>query len=190
MGDLQQILLQQLGGGAVSKIAQQLGVDESTAQAGIQSALPVLLGALAKNTQTPEGAQALSTALETDHDGSVLSDVEGAIENHTSLGSAGIVGHLFGAQQENVAQAVGQHAGLDGGVLLQMLAPIVLGQLGQAQRQQGLDGNALAGLLGGATQQNAANPLVGMAMQFLDQNHDGSLVDDALKLAGQLFNRR
>ena len=187
-------LLGQLGGsGAVGQIAQQLGVDEGTAQNGIQAALPILLGAMARNAQTDDGAQALHTALD-NHDGSILDNLGGAISGFQSGPGAAILGHILGGQTNQISSVVGQSlGGANGGALLQMLAPIVMGYLGQQKQQQGLDVAGLVGmLLGGAGQQQAtpqASGLMGMVGQLLDQNHDGSPVDDIIGLAGRFLKR-
>ena len=70
---------------------------------------------------------------------------------------------------------------------------MVMGVLGQQNQQQGgMNASGLASMLGGAVQTQSSNPLMQMATQFLDKNHDGSMVDDILgmvgsKLMGGLF---
>lgn len=194
MDNLLQGLMGQLGGGAVGQIAEKLGVDEGTAQNGIQAALPILLGALARNAQTEGGAEALHSAISNDHDGSVLENVEGSISSYQDGPGAAILGHVLGGQSDAISGLVSQQlGGANGGALLQMLAPLVLGYLGQQKQQQGLDVAGLAGmLLGGGGQQQAqpaASGLMGMVGQLLDQNHDGSPVDDIIGLAGRFLKR-
>ena len=71
--------------------------------------------------------------------------------------------------------------------------PLVMGAVGQTQQQQGLNAGGLANLLGGE-QQQADSMLGGLATQLLDQNNDGSIVDDVMKmgsnLLGGLFGRK
>jgi hypothetical protein len=195
MDNLLQGLMGQLGGGAVGQIAEKLGVDESTAQNGVQAALPILLGALARNAQTEGGAEALDNALSSDHDGSVLGNVEGAISSYQDGPGAAILGHVLGGQGDAISGLVSQQlGGANGGALLQMLAPLVMGYLGQQKQQQGLDVAGLAGMLlgGGGTPQQAqpaASGLMGMVGQLLDQNHDGSPVDDIIGMAGRFLKR-
>jgi hypothetical protein len=195
MDNILEGLMGQLGGsGAVGQIAEQLGVDEGTAQNGIQAALPILLGALARNAQTEVGAEALHNAVANDHDGSVLDNVGGAISSYQDGPGAAILGHMLGGQSNAISGLVSQQlGGANGGALLQMLAPLVMGYLGQQKQQQGLDVAGLAGmLLGGGGQQQAqpaASGLMGMVGQLLDQNHDGSPVDDIIGLAGRFLKR-
>jgi Bacterial protein of unknown function (DUF937) len=39
------------------------------------SAIPILMNALAKNSSTPEGAEALQNAIDRDHDGTITGDI-------------------------------------------------------------------------------------------------------------------
>ena len=70
MNDLLGMLSQQVSGQVVDQISKQLGTDPKTAQSAVNTALPMLLGAISSNADSPQGAQALSTALN-QHDGSV-----------------------------------------------------------------------------------------------------------------------
>lgn len=193
MSDVLSDLLSHLDPATVGQIANQLGVDEGTAQQGIQAALPLLLGGLARNTESPDGAEALSNALNAGgHDGSILENLAGAVLGAQNGPGAAILGHIFGGQQESVAGAVGQQlGGANGAQLLQILAPIVLGYLGKQQQTQGLDAGALAGLLGGHQQSVAQSGggALGMISQLLDGNHDGSPLDDILGMAGKFLRR-
>ena len=68
-----------------------------------------------------------------------------------------------------MAQSIGKFAGLDGASsksLLGMLAPVVLGTLGQQQRSAGLDAGGLASLLGAQKDQIAAAIPSGLADQL------------------------
>lgn len=195
--NIEGLLGQVLGGGNVGAISQAIGADESTTSTAIQAALPMLIGGLARNAQSDDGASALAGALDRDHDGSVLDDIAGFVMGGGAQQSngAGILGHIFGGNQPAVEQGVSQASGLDLGTvakLLPLLAPIVMGYLGRQKQEQGLDVASLAGMLGGAQQQmqEQQSPLMGMLSAVLDQNRDGSMVDDAIRLAGGFLSRR
>jgi hypothetical protein len=155
----------------------------------------MLLGALAHNSSTPTGASSLMGALDRDHDGSVLDDVASFLGGHISGSGQGILGHVFGNKLGAVQNGLGQATGLDtssAGSLLTMLAPIVMGALGRANRQGGLDVSSLGGLLGGASQQlaGADSSVLGGLSQLLDSNQDGSSLDDVARLAAKFFTRK
>lgn len=190
------ILNEALSGGTVSQISQAIGADENTTSNAIQAALPALLGGLANNSQSEDGASSLLNALNR-HDGSILDNLGGFIAAAAggNQDGAGILGHVFGGQQSNVEQGVSAASGLDMskvGPLLMMLAPIVLGALGRTNQQQGgLDTGSLAGLLGGAqSQMSSGSPMLDMISGMLDRDKDGSAVDDILGMAGRMLSGR
>ena len=150
------------------------------------------MSALANNVSKPEGAQALHQALSQDHDGSILNDMSGFLDNPKAANGAGILGHILGGQQPVVTQGLAQGTGLNGsqvGQLLQIAAPLVMGMLGQHQQQNGFDPNGLSAFLGGQQQQaQQSNPdMMGVLNTLLDTNRDGSAVDDVLGMVGKLF---
>jgi hypothetical protein len=184
------MLQQRLGGDAVNQISRQLGTDPATTQTAIAAALPMIVGALARNAQDPGKAGALANALGR-HDGSVLDDVAGYLGRGNTGDGDGILGHVLGARKETVQTGLGQAAGLDptkAGTLLAMLAPLVMGALGKAQREKGLDTGGLAGMLGSEQQRatDAAPGVMGMLSSFLDRDHDGSVMDDIGGMLGRL----
>jgi hypothetical protein len=185
------MLQQRLGNDAVQQISRQLGTDPGTTESAIAAALPMLVGALAHNAQDPNQAGALSDALNRDHDGSILNDVAGYLGGGATGDGSSILGHIFGGQRQTAETGLGHMAGLDpakAGVLLSMLAPLVMGALGKAQRDGKLDPGGLAGMLGAEHQQaaDAAPGVMGMLSKFLDRNHDGSVIDDIGGMLGKL----
>lgn len=195
MSSLVETLAKQLGGSNMRQMTNALGgADENQVSAAISGALPMLLGALANNTKSPEGANALLGALDRDHDGGVLDDVAGFLgRGETSDGSA-ILGHVLGGRRAGAEKALGQMSGLDAGQagrVLSMLAPLVLGALGREKRNQGLDATALAGLLG--NERSKAEEMepgaMGLFSKLLDQDGDGDITDDLGRLGTGLLGR-
>jgi hypothetical protein len=143
MDSLLQTLLGQLSGDSLGAITKQLGIDEGTAQKAISLALPTLLGSLNRNSSSSDGAQALTNALTRDHDGSILGDLaSNLMQPKVQEDGLAILGHVLGAKKDNVGKSLGQASGLDSAKVIQllsMLAPVVLGAVGQAQRQKNLD---------------------------------------------------
>lgn len=195
----------QLGGDTMTRLAGQLGTDPTTTQSAVAMALPMLIGGLAHNTAQPEGAQALGRALERDHDGSLLGNVNAFLGgDQTAAASratdgAGILGHVFGQRQSAVAEGIGKATGMNSDQtrrLLTMLAPVVLGYLGHRMRQNKLEPQQV----GAELQQEKAQiteQAPGMASVFgdlLDRNKDGSFTDDIARMApnvlGGLFGGR
>lgn len=193
MASLLDGLMQQLGGDTLRQLSEHLGTDHATTQQAVGAALPALVGALARNAQSPDGAAALAGALDRDHDGSVLNDLPALLGSGGGAG-ASILNHVLGAQQGAVASGIGAATGLDAGKsgqLLAMLAPIVMGALGSAKRSGGLDAGGLAAMLGQERSAigGAGGGALGGLMQLIDRDGDGSVVNEIGGMLGKMMGR-
>jgi hypothetical protein len=191
---LLQMLQQQLGGQTVNQISQKIGADPGTTGNAIDAALPLLLSAMARNASNSDQAHSLDQAVAQDHDGSVLDDVPGYLNQAQSGPGAGILRHVLGGKQQTVQNGLSQATGLDGGKagqLLMMLAPLVMGALGKAKREKQLDSNGLSTLLTGENERlkESAPGVMGALSRFLDQDNDGSVMDDVGGLLGKAFRK-
>ena len=81
MAPLIDLVNDQLDDRAVSQLSQQLGVDPSTTRQAVPAALTALLGGLSQNASQPAGAEDLLGALSREHDGSILDDLAGVLQN-------------------------------------------------------------------------------------------------------------
>ncbi len=198
MSNLFDLLKDQLNDNVVDQLSNQIGgADRQQTATAAQSIVSTLLSGLAKNAATPEGAASLNNALERDHDGSMLSNLMGLLggasqpapEQPRALNGAGILDHILGNNQGGAIEMISKMTGLDSsktGNLMVTLAPMVMSMLGQQKRQQGLDGDGIAGLLRNTVgqQKKAGNPLMDMATRFLDKDGDGSIMDDVAGMVG------
>jgi len=98
----------QLGDDAYQKIGQRLGLDAAASKKAVENALPVLLGAIARNTQNPQGASSLASALDRDHDGSVLNNLDAFLKAPEQGKGAGILGQVLGGQAPGGTKATTQ----------------------------------------------------------------------------------
>ena len=194
MSGLLGTLAQTLGGQQMSQLAGAIGADERTTQQAVGAALPAILAALNRNTNSTQGAQALNHALERDHDGSLLDNLGGFLGGQMAgkqADGAGILGHLLGARRPQLEEGVAKASGLDMSQvarLLPILAPIVMAALGRQKRKAGLDEAGLSGLLGtesAIARREAPSGLMGALSGFLDQDGDGSIQDDLMSQAGK-----
>ena len=186
--------------------AQKTGLSEDMAARLMPMAMAALMGGLKNNTANPDGARALSNALDK-HDGSILNNVGQAVDDDNLLADGQkILGHILGSKrgqaEETLAKAAGGVDKNQIGSLLAMAAPLVLNQLGQAKRTQNLDDAGLAGLIreeGMRARQKAPSELGGL-MSMLDADGDGDIKDDLMGAAvksgigksilGSLFGRK
>jgi hypothetical protein len=159
--NLMDILQGQLSDDVLNQLSDHVGADKeqvSTAATGIFSSL---LGGLANNASSEGGLSALGSALDRNHDGSMLDDVAGMVgsmlqgnsQGNNALNGAGMLGHILGDNQEATAQQVSQSSGLSMGQVMKMmpiLAPIVMNVLGKAKNGGGLGLGDLASVIMGA----------------------------------------
>lgn len=201
MYSLQDLLGQAQGNEAVDQISQQVGAEPSLVNTAIQAALPAILGSLANNASTPQGAQNLDNALTNDHDGGLLDNLgalgglvlDQSTPTPRSADSGGILGHILGTNQGPVAQEASQKSGLPIGQVAQiimMLAPIVMAYLGRQKQEQNVGADGLGGLLGGllgggqaAAAPSSGNSITDFASSMLDSDRDGSAMDDIASMA-------
>lgn len=205
--DLTNLLQSQLSDDMIAQLSQQLGgVDKEKTAVAASGAVSTIMAALARNASTPDGAAALNGALERDHDGSILDNVMGMLtgsqaapEQSRMLNGAGILKHTLGQQQSGAIDMVSKMSGLSSdkaGSLMTMLAPVVMGMLGKAKQQENLDAGGISDLLTGfmTSQKQGDNPALGMIGRFLDQDGDGSVIDDianmGMKMLGGFFKKR
>ena len=198
--DLLGSLVQQLGGDGIAEIARSVGVRGGDVTKVLGGAMPAMMAGLTRNAASSGGADALSGALDRDHDGSVLNDVMGYLGGGGNVvDGAGILGHVFGGRQPRVEQAVSRSSGVDTGSvakIMAMMAPLVMGSLGRAKREQGLDAPGLAAALGQQERfaRKASPSAVDLFTNLLDSDGDGDSMDDIAKigtgLLGKLFTRR
>jgi len=198
--DLSELLNSSIGQSIVRSVAGQLGVNENQASSAVNMAIPAILAGMTRNAQSPQGAASLNNALESKHDGSLLENLSGMLQGHSSelqSDGDGILGHVFGNNRTTVEQGIAKKSGLSLskiGPLLAIVAPVVMAYLGKEKRQTNTGagglGDLLGGLLGGATQQRSTTGggLMDMLGGILDKDGDGNPLDDLL--GGFLGGRR
>ena len=189
------LVMNSLGGRAKEQVSRRIGADERSTEQALGAAVPLLLQALQRNAQRPEGADALAGALERDHDGSLLDNLTGFLQQPEQGNGAGILGHVLGGKRRTVETGLAKSTGLDSsqvGNLLEMVAPIVLGALGKKKRQDDLGAGGLGDLLGRERERVARREpqAADLLTSLLDQDGDGSVLDDiAGKLGGGLLGK-
>ena len=200
MPSLTDDLFSQLSGPALQQISQQLGTNPAQTSAAIAAALPMILGAMGRNTAQPGGAEALFGALARDHNsGAGLGDLLGAVlggQQGRQTDGLGQLGHIFGGQLPRAEASLGQATGLGGDkaqMLLKILAPIVMAYLAKRMfggQQEAASPQALGDILGQehAQVRQAGGLGGGLLGAVLDQDGDGQLgLGDILKIGSGMF---
>ena len=186
MAGLLDLLNSDIGKSLISGASAKSGQSEGATAQVLSMALPVLMGAMKKNVQTPEGAAGLMGALSGKHSGGILDQLgdlmgNGGPSDDVVNDGAGILGHLLGNKQPAVENALSSKSGVDAGSVAQILkiaAPILMGVLGKQTKDNNVsDGNGMSALigsmLGGQPQENQS-----LITTLLDADGDGSILDD------------
>jgi len=200
MANLIDLLQSQLSDGLIDQLSKQIGAPQQQTRTAADSILSSLITGLAKNTQQPGGADALANALDNDHDGSLLDNLNDLIGgkaqeiNPRAANGAGILKHILGGKQGNVMDMVSQISGLGqgkSGNLMAILAPIVMGMLGKQKKTNGMDAGGLANILAGALgqQQQRGGMASSLIKGILDRDGDGSAIDDVAKIGMNIFSK-
>ena len=187
----------------IIQLSRQIGAqDPNMVKKAAHGISELLLNAISKSANHQERGGGLFGAIERDHDGGILGDLIGVlsgqkkVNNPKTMNGTGIVNHLLGNRQLEAAQIIGQMSGLDifkSGVLMQLIAPVVMGVVGQKQRSNGLDLGGLAQiLLGGGGQQQSdrsQNPAGDIFKKILDMDGDGNMMDDLLNIGMKILKK-
>jgi hypothetical protein len=158
----------------IDDIAKKLGIDPSVAKAAVAVAVPAIVGGLANNAPSADGAKAIENAAT--HHATKSTD----LASIDTADGAKIVSHVFGAKKDEVVDAVAKKSGgVDLGPIVQQLlpiiAPIVLAFLAQqltgkktetktaapATSTGGDIGSILGGLLADPSTQSVVGGLLG-----------------------------
>lgn len=204
MSNLLDEFQKQLSPNLIDFLSKSIGGESKEATTTAASSIfSVLMNAMQKNAAKENGADNIFGAIQRDHDGSILDHavefLSGmrAPQNSNMLNASGILKHVLGQNQGQVVDRISKVSGLnamDVGQLLLKIAPIAMGVLGRTQRQQNLNAGGLFDLLKNSTQQvNQRAPQASIFERILDQDGDGSIIDDianfGLKNLGNIFKR-
>jgi hypothetical protein len=172
-------------GAAVRQLGAQLGLDEAQTASALSALVPALAAGLRKNVQSPDGLSGLVSALSGGahqryiDDPAVLGDVGTVADGN------GILGHVLGSKDvsRQVAAQAGAQTGIGTDVMKRMLPLVATLVMGAMSRQAASGGGSPLASAGGG------GGLLDMLGGALDQNRDGSALDDILGSIGRTFGR-
>lgn len=201
MSNLMNEVRRHLTDDVIIQLSRQIGAqDPNQVKRATEGISELLLDAISRNAQSQERGGGLYGALKKDHDGGILGDLMGVlggqrrVENPKTTNGTGIINHLLGKRQLEAAQIISQMSGIDifkSGVLMQLIAPVIMGVVGQTQKSNGLDLGGLAKVLmgGGQSQSAQGGGVGGLLSKILDRDGDGSMMDDLLNMGMQILKK-
>jgi hypothetical protein len=150
--NLVKLIMDQLTGGAITKLGSLLGTDEETTERAATAAVPSLLAALGRMASNDDGAKKLSStlgALDTNAFGSITQMLGGNTGSLLGKGTS-LLSSLFGdSMVSGLASTLGRITGVNSSIsknLLGYLMPLVLGKVASQWKNQGGTPNALRSL--------------------------------------------
>ena len=164
-----------LGQLPLSQLATQLGVEPQAAAQAAAATIPSLIGGLQHNADQGQ-EQAVAGALAQHRSSTLLDSGSVDLTSVDTTDGAKIVQHIFGDQSTQLAHAVGQTTGANGGLvnqLLPILAPVVLAYLAKkvpVSEPGGSGSGPLGTILGGILSGGGVAPI-------LDAGHPGQTAD-------------
>jgi hypothetical protein len=154
----------------VAKIARTLDIDSEVVQSVVGAAVPAILASFVGLAAKPAGAQQLFDTLEQqgpDTPSQIASAIGGPDQKAIADTGSGLLSALLGGSELNtLVSAVSTFSGISQNAsksVLGLLAPMVVGALGQLQRSGGLDASGLANLLSSQKDQIVAVMPFGLA---------------------------
>lgn len=187
MSGILDLLNGETGKALITGVSQQTNQPADKTQSVLIMALPVLMTAMKRNASSPEGAQGLLSALQSNkHDGSILDNLgglfDGGVDDNVLNDGSKILGHVLGGKQTNVEKTLGAKAGVDASSVAQILkvaAPIIMGMLAKQTKEKNVSSpSGLDGLLGNLLGGSSAKQEQSFLESLLDADGDGSVIDD------------
>lgn len=176
MSILNTILQNGLDENILGTISNKTGIDTSSVQSLVLELAPALLNGAKQNLASNNDSSNLINMI-SNTDLNSLSNNPEAID---SMDNSNMLGELFSSLNENeddVANTLSQKSGIDASSissLLPMVAPLIMGAL---NKQTNLN----------STDTSDTNSITSMLTDFIDQDNDGSVVDDLMGMAKKFF---
>ena len=187
MNGILDLLKGETGTELIKGVSKQTNQPADKTQSVLTMALPLLMTAMKRNASSPDGAQGLLGALQSNkHDGSILNNLSGllggGVDAEVMNDGSKILGHVLGKKQSHIEKTLGAKAGMDVGSVAQILkvaAPIIMGMLAKkTQEKQVHSSSGLEDLLGNLLGGNNAEQEQSFLERILDADGDGSVIDD------------
>ncbi|HKL35060.1 MAG TPA: DUF937 domain-containing protein [Salegentibacter sp.] len=181
MASILDLLNTQMGEQLLDKASSKTSEEKEKVTSALGMALPLILGAMKRNTKDPEGAKSLDKALQDEkHNGEVLENLQQKeTEELTGEGNK-ILNHVLGSRRSSISKTIAGALNMDEtsvNKVLEMSAPVVMGLLGQQKRKDNVGASGLSDLLGSVMGSNSSHDQ-SLVETLLDANGDGNVIDD------------
>jgi hypothetical protein len=173
-------------GAAVNQIGSQFGLPKEQTTAALAALVPALAAGLQRNAQSAGGLESLLGALSGGQHAQYVDDPSTLSQPDAIADGNGILGHVFGSK--DVSRQIAGRAAAETGVsvdvlkrMLPMVAALAMGTLARQSSASAVPASPLGGGAGGS--------LLSMLGSTLDQNRNGSVIDDVMGMLGGLLRK-
>lgn len=176
MNILNTILENGLDKNILSAISSKTGIDTSSVQSLVSELAPQLLNGAKQNLAGDNDSSDLISMISNTN----LESLSENPEEIDNMDNSNMLGQLFSSLNESendVTNALSAKSGIDSSLissLLPMIAPLIMGAL---NKQTNLS----------STDTSDTNSITSMLTNFIDQDNDGSVVDDLMGMAKKFF---
>ena len=163
-------------------MGSQFGLGEDQTGAALSALVPALAAGVQRNIQNQDGLASLISALMSGSHGQYLDNPSRLGHQSAVADGNGILGHLLGSKEvsRDVASRAAAQTGLSPDVLKRMLplaATLVMGAFAKQTSASGI----------GAASSGPGSGIAAMLTPLLDQNRDGSIMDDVTSMIGRFI---
>ena len=172
-------IIQGQGGGAVRQLGSQLGLAPDQTTAALSALVPALAAGFQRSVQSQGGADSLISALASGNHSQYVENPATLADRAAVADGNGILGHLLGSKEvsREVASRAAAQTGLSTDVLKQLMPLAATLMMGVLSKQSRTGSPMTGGPAGGG--------ILAMLTPLLDQNRDGSIVDDVSSMIGR-----
>ena len=165
--------------GMIDVMSQKSGLAANDVEAVVSKIAPIFMQRANENFKSDADSSNFLEMIRRSN----LDEITGTPQNINVADGNELLGVLTGSKENSRALAsdVGSQLGISADsikTLLPMIAPMIAGMLNNHLKASNLQGSADSG------------SMMSMLTQFLDQNKDGSIVDDIFRIAGEFFGKK
>jgi len=165
--------------GMIDAMSQKSGLGTNDVEAVVSKIAPIFMQRANENFKSDADSSNFLEMIRRSN----LDEMADAPQNISVADGNELLGVLTGSKENSRALAsdVGSQLGISADsikALLPMIAPMIAGMLNNQLKASNLQGSADSG------------SMMSMLTQFLDQNKDGSIVDDIFRIAGNFFGKK
>lgn len=172
-------------GAAVQQLGSQVGLAPDQVTAALSALMPALAGGFQRNIQSQGGLESLTAALSSGKHGQYIDNPTSLADESAVTDGNGILGHLLGSKDASreVASRAAAQTGLSADVLKRLLPLAATLMMGAFSKHSGTASSTTAAPGG------SGGGIGAMLTPFLDQNRDGSIIDDVTSMIGGFIKR-